>query len=118
MLIRDTTKEELDYIAARAAEAELAREVGSAGAMEDEAGTAVEDKELAGWVESAGEASSAGAGAPLVEDVVEESTEGEAEADDPPALEKRRVLWRARSGEPVRPGRTKQRQEIQGGLCA
>ena len=51
--------------------------------MEDEAGAAAEDKELAGWVESAGKASSAGTGAPLLEDVVEESTEGEAEADDP-----------------------------------
>ena len=44
MLIRDTTKEELDYIAARAAEAALAKEAGSAGTMKDEADTAAEDK--------------------------------------------------------------------------
>ena len=80
LLIRDTTKEELDYIAARAAEAALAREAGSAGHVEDEADAAAEEKELAGWAESAGEASSTGIGAPLIEDVVKESTKEEAEA--------------------------------------
>ena len=39
---------------------------------------AAEEKELVGWAESAGEASSSGTGAPLVEDVVDESTEEEA----------------------------------------
>nr|XP_020171046.1 uncharacterized protein LOC109756611 [Aegilops tauschii subsp. strangulata] len=113
-LVRDTTKEELDYIAARAAEAELAREAGSTGHVEDEAEAAAEEKELAGWAGPAGDASSADTGAPLVEDVVDKSTEEEAEADDPLALEKKCVLQRASSGEPVRPGRTEQRQEIQG----
>ena len=75
LLIRDTTKEELDYIAARAANATLAKEVGSTGTMEDETSAAAEEKELAGWAESAGEASNVGTGAPLVEDVVEESAE-------------------------------------------
>nr|XP_040249558.1 actin cytoskeleton-regulatory complex protein pan1-like [Aegilops tauschii subsp. strangulata] len=96
-----------------AAEAELAREDSSAGAVEDESGTAAEDKVLDGWVESARQASSASAGAPLVEDVVEESTMGEAEADDPPAPGRRRVLCRASSGEPVRPGRAMPRKQVQ-----
>ena len=112
LLIQDTTQAELDYIAARAAEAELAKEAGNACHVEDEAEAATEEKELVGWGESAGEASSADTGPPLIEDVVDESTEEEAEADDPPALEKRRVLQRATSGETVRPGRTEQRQEI------
>ena len=73
--------------------------------MEDEADTAVEEKELAEWAGSAGEASGIGAGAPLVEDVAEESAEEETEADDSSAPWRRRVLRRASSGEPVRPGR-------------
>ena len=56
---------------------------------------------------------SLGTGAPLIEDVVEESTEEEAEADDPLATGKRRVLRLASSGEPVRPGRITQRQPPQ-----
>ena len=81
---------------------------GRGGALEaaGEAAAAAEEKELAQWAESAGEASSAGTGAPLIEDVVDESTEEEAEADDPPTLEKRHVLQRASSREPVRPCRT------------
>nr|XP_020146625.1 nucleolin-like [Aegilops tauschii subsp. strangulata] len=55
LLIQDTTKEELDYIAAKAAEATLAMEAGSASAIEDEDGATAEDKELAQWAESAGE---------------------------------------------------------------
>ena len=47
VLIRDTTKEELDYIAARAAEAALAKEAGIAGAVENEANTVAEENELA-----------------------------------------------------------------------
>ena len=35
LLIQDTTQEELDYIAARVAEAELARAAGDAGGMEN-----------------------------------------------------------------------------------
>jgi hypothetical protein len=110
LLIRDTTKEELDYITARAAEAALAMEAGSTGAMEDEEGAAAEDREFAQWAGSAGEVSSADPGSPLIEDVVEESTKKEAEADDPPAAGRRRVLCRAGSGEPVRPGKNVQRQ--------
>nr|XP_020156260.1 uncharacterized protein LOC109741581 [Aegilops tauschii subsp. strangulata] len=113
LLIRDTTKEELDYIAARAVEAALAKEAGSVATVKDKADTAAEEKELAGWAESVGEASSVGAGSPLVEDVVEESAEEEAMADDPSATGKRRVLRWASSGEPVRPSRTAQRQRVQ-----
>nr|XP_040256308.1 fibrous sheath CABYR-binding protein-like [Aegilops tauschii subsp. strangulata] len=101
----------LDYIAAREAEAELAREAGSVGGVEDEATAAVEERELAQRAESAGEASSTGTRAPLIEDVVNESTEEEAEAIDLPAAGRRHVLCRADSGEPVRPGKTVQRQE-------
>ena len=64
LLIQDTTKAELDYIAARAAEADLAKEDGSAGHVEDKAEAAAEEKELAGWAESAGDASSADIGGP------------------------------------------------------
>ena len=60
LLIQDTTTAELDYIAARAAEAELAREAGSAGGVEDKVATAAEEKELTQWAESTGEASSTG----------------------------------------------------------
>nr|XP_045087256.1 tol-Pal system protein TolA-like [Aegilops tauschii subsp. strangulata] len=84
LLIQDTSQVELDDIAARAAEAELAKEAGSANHVEDEAKAAAEEKELAGWEEFAGEASSTDTGGPLIEDVVDESTEEEAEADDPP----------------------------------
>ena len=47
LLIQDTTKAELDYIAAREAEAALAREAASAGTSEDEADAAAEERELA-----------------------------------------------------------------------
>ena len=79
LLLRDTTKEELDYIAARAVDVALAKEAGSVGAVEDEADEAAEEKELAQWAESAGEASGVGAGSPLIEDAGEESPEEEAE---------------------------------------
>ena len=46
-LVGDTTQAELDYIAARAAKAELAKEAGSAGGVEDKAAAAAEEKELA-----------------------------------------------------------------------
>ena len=81
--------------------------------MEDEIATAAEEKELAQWVEYAGEASSAGTGAPLVEDVVDESLEEEAEAVDPPAMGRGRVLRQASSGKPVRPCRAVQPQQAQ-----
>ena len=79
-LVQDTTQAELDYIAARAAEAELARVAGSTGGVEDKAAAAAEEKELAQWAESAGEASSAGTGAPLIGDDNDEPSEEEAEA--------------------------------------
>ena len=44
LLIQDTTQVELDYIAARAVEAELAKEAGSAGGVEDKAAAAAEEK--------------------------------------------------------------------------
>nr|XP_020161781.1 probable E3 ubiquitin-protein ligase IRF2BPL [Aegilops tauschii subsp. strangulata] len=113
LLVRDTTREELAYIAARAEEAALAKEVGSVGTMEDEADTAAEEKEFAEWAGSAGEANGAGAGAPLVEEAVKESAKGETEADDSSAPGREHVLRRASSGEPIRPGGTTQRQQAQ-----
>ena len=47
LLVQDTTQAELDYIAARAAEAELSREAGSAGGVEDKAAADAEETELA-----------------------------------------------------------------------
>nr|XP_045087429.1 translation initiation factor IF-2-like [Aegilops tauschii subsp. strangulata] len=49
LLVRDTTQEELVYIAAWAEEATLANEADSVGSMEDEADTAAEEKEFAEW---------------------------------------------------------------------
>ena len=46
-LTQDTSQAELDYIAARVAEAELAKEAGSAGGMEDKAAAEAEEEELA-----------------------------------------------------------------------
>ena len=66
LLIQDTTKVELDYIAARTAEVELGREAGSAGSMEDEAHAAAEERELVQCVGSAGEASGVNTEARLV----------------------------------------------------
>ena len=67
------------------AEAELAKEAGSAGGVEDEAAAAAEEKELAQWGESVGEVSSTGTGTLLIEDDVDEPSEEEDEAIDPPA---------------------------------
>ena len=89
-------------------EAKLAEEAGSTGGMEDKATAKAEEKELAQWAEATGEASSAGTGAPLVKDVVDESLSEEAEAVDPPVIGRGRVLWRASSSESVRPGRAVQ----------
>ena len=111
--IRDTTKEELDYIAARAAEAALARKAGSVGAMEDEADADAEEKELTQWAEFAGEASGAGAEAPHVEEAGDESSGEETDVDDPRPAETKHVLQQASSSEPVRPGRTTQWQPAQ-----
>ena len=47
LLIRDTTQSELDYIAARAVEAELAKEAGNTGGVENKAAAEAEEKELA-----------------------------------------------------------------------
>ena len=114
LLIAETTQVDINYIVARVAEVQLAMEAGSAGGMEDEDGTAVEEMELAQWVKAAGKANSANTGAPPIEDVGEEATGGEAESDDPPATGRGRVLRRASSGEPVWPGRAAQGQEVQG----
>ena len=78
--------------------------------MEDEADAAAEERELAHWAESAGEARGANAEAPLVEDAGDESSEEEVEVNNPPVAGRQRVLRRASSGEPVRPGRITQRQ--------
>ena len=48
------------------------------------------------------EASSTDTGAPLIEDVVDESSSEEVETVDPPVTGRGRVLRRASSGEPVR----------------
>lgn len=48
-----------------------------------------------------------------VEDVAEESSEEEAEADAPSAMKKRRVLRQASSGEPVRSARAESREGVQ-----
>ena len=42
-LVQDTTQAELDYIAARAEEAELAKEADSASGVEDKAAAAAEE---------------------------------------------------------------------------
>ena len=47
------------------------------------------------------EAGSAGTGAPLIEDVVDEPSEEEVEAANPPTTGRGQVLRRASSGEPV-----------------
>ena len=47
-LVMDTTQAELDYIATRAREAQLAMEAGSVGGVEDKAATAAEEEELTG----------------------------------------------------------------------
>nr|XP_020151684.1 uncharacterized protein LOC109736877 [Aegilops tauschii subsp. strangulata] len=47
LLVEDTIQAEIDYIAARVAEAQLAMEAGGAGGVEDEANTAAEERELA-----------------------------------------------------------------------
>ena len=54
-LIMDTTQAELDYIATRAREAQLAMEAGSAGGVEDKAATAAEEEELTRWAAASGE---------------------------------------------------------------
>ena len=55
--------------------------------MEDKAATATEEEELARWAAAAGEASSTGTEAPLVEDVVGESSWEEAGTAGPtPAM--------------------------------
>ena len=109
-LVRDTTPEELDYIAARAKEAQLIKEAGSAGGMDQDA-AAAEEEEFAQCAAADGEASSASTGAPLVEDAANESSSEEDVAAGPvPTMGRGRVLRRACSGEPVRPGKTAQPQ--------
>ena len=103
-LIRDTTEEELAYIAARAEEASLAEEAGSLGTVEDEAEGDEEEKKFLEWAGPTREISGAGARVPLREEVAEESAKEGSDTDEPSAPKKKRVLRRAGSGEPVRPG--------------
>ena len=111
LLVQDTSQAELNYIVTRAREAQLAREAGNAGGVEDKAATAAEDEELARWAAAAGGASSADTEAPLVEDVTGGSSSEEAETAEPtPPTGRGRVLRRASSGEPVRPGRAARSQ--------
>nr|XP_040258802.1 tol-Pal system protein TolA-like [Aegilops tauschii subsp. strangulata] len=51
-LVQDTSQVELDYIAARAAEAKLTEEASSAGGVEDRAAAEAEEKELAAEAEA------------------------------------------------------------------
>ena len=105
-LVMDTTQAELDYIATRAWEAQLAMEAGSAGGMEDKATTAAEEEQLTRWAAATEEVSSADAGAPLVEDAANESSkEEDVAAGSTPTRGRGRVLRRAGSGEPVWLGR-------------
>ena len=73
-LIMDTTQAELDYIATRAREVQLAMEASSAGGVEDKVAMAAEEEQLTLWAAATEEASSADTGAPLVEDVADESS--------------------------------------------
>ena len=80
-LIQDTSRAELDYIAARVEEARLAeeeaklvREAGSTGGVVDKAAAEAEEGELARWAAAVGEASGADTGAPLVEDAADGSS--------------------------------------------
>lgn len=112
-LIQDTTQEELDYIATRAVEAELAKLAGDIGGMENEVTVAAEEEELAEWVKSAKEAGGASTN-PATGGVGEESYNEEVEAGDPSATKKRRVPRRASSSEPVQTGRAEARQGAPG----
>nr|XP_020186719.1 tropomyosin-1, isoforms 33/34-like [Aegilops tauschii subsp. strangulata] len=114
-LNQDTTQEELDYIAARAMEAELARLVGEAGGMENEAAAAAEEEEeLAAWVKAVKEVAGATTGPSPATGAGEGPSEEEAEAGEPPATQKRRVLRRVGSGAPVQPGKVVTRQGAPG----
>ena len=73
-LVMDTTQAELDYIATRAREAQLAMEASRAGGVEDKAATAVEEEELTRWAAASREVSSTNTGSPLVEDAADESS--------------------------------------------
>ena len=124
-LVQDTSQVELDYIARRLREARLAEEsarlaveAGSAGGTVDSATAEAAEEDLSRWAAAAGEASGAGAGAPLVEDIVDEASEEDDEeeiaASVPPATRRGRVLRRAASGEPVCPSRAAQLWLAQG----
>src|SRR3954468_13514125 len=72
-LVMDTTQAEVDYIATRAKEAQLALEAGSAGGVEDEGTAAAEEEQFSLWAAGTMGASSADTGAPLIEDAAGES---------------------------------------------
>src|SRR3954470_6021188 len=71
-LVMDTTQAEVDYIATRAKEAQLALEAGSAGGVEDEGTAAAEEEQFSLWAAATTGASGADTGAPLIEDAVDE----------------------------------------------
>ena len=96
----------------------LTAEAGSVGRTVDSTAAEAEEEDLARWAAAAGEASGAGTGAPLIEDVVDESSSEEDEGEetataDPPVTGRGRVLRRATSGKPVRPGRAAQLRQAQ-----
>lgn len=105
-LIRDTTDQELAYIASRVEEARLAAEAGEFGFTMEEAEEAQRENlagqdELAEQGELAGEANSSAAGGPSTEEAAEEPLH-----EEPPVPQrKKRILHKG--GEPV------QRQETQ-----
>nr|XP_040244081.1 uncharacterized protein LOC109741338 [Aegilops tauschii subsp. strangulata] len=80
-LVQDTTQAELDYSAAMAVEAELGKEAGSAGGVEDKATVAAEEKELAQWAESAGEANAPSVDREDIDTVIEDVAKDAAAED-------------------------------------
>ena len=92
-------------------------EAGSIGGVEDKAATAMEEEQFTLWAAATEEVSSADAGAPLVDDAADESSsEEDMAAGSTPARGRGRVLRRAGSGEPVRPGRATRPQLTLEGL--
>nr|XP_020147570.1 nucleolar and coiled-body phosphoprotein 1-like [Aegilops tauschii subsp. strangulata] len=102
-LIRDTTDEEVAYIANRAEEAAHAEAAGSAGFRESEAGA---EEDFAEQVESTGECNGATTRGPSAEEADEEAaddTDEEEPLEEPLVKGRRkRVLRRSSSSEPGR----------------
>ena len=104
-LVQDTNQAELDYITARTAEAELAKEAGSRGGRGGEGACP--------WGGVRWGSQQCRHRGPLIGDDGDEPSGEEAEAAEPPAARSGRVLWRASSGKPVRPGRAVQPRHAQ-----